>query len=523
MAFLRKLDLFGIKPGLTIENLSKFKSVQGIVITIIAIAITFIAALSPVNNWLYGLNPSIVQETKLNKGSTFIGGIKNPILFGIRCLNIKTMNELDLGDMNIFRSLIPQPKITQIIVRGKEKELIDIFLDRCETKSMGGNLLGYPINSSLYCLTKEIELYDKENGDYSSRLLIQYEREKFNEILYGNPLARCGISIISQNTYLDASDYNNFIQYDILGEELMTKPSPEIIFQTLTFKKQTYKKKLPLFSSSPYDERIYSTLDRSYTRLSIIPPLFVVDMLPIMVITFEFSKKEEIFNLKYLEFQDLLSIIGGTFGLVISSLRVFSEGLNTIPMKAKIMNSIFKFYKEKEFEKDEKKLSNRIEQQNKETVENPEIDKNKGNKTSKEVIINKSKTKIPDRIGTFEIYKITLKSFCKSRLNKREEVIKLIEEFIANSSNLENISKLSYIVTQLSNVVFGSSFAKYVGPPELNLEKENIDFCRESQEVIFRNNVNYQEVDNLDKILDDLTLKENIKNYIVEKYEKSNN
>lgn len=519
MEFLSALDLFGIQPGLTIDNLGKFKSVQGFIITIIAISITLLAALSPLNNWIYRLNPLIVQETKLNTGSSFIGGNKNPIYFGIRCLDVSKMKDFDnLGGMNTIEKRVPQPKITQIIVKnGQLNKSINISLDKCDSKN-DDYLLGHNIIHNLYCLTDKIELYDKNNGAESSRLLIQYERENFKDILYGNPLANCGISIIYQNTYLDASNYENYIQFDISSEELMTKPAPELLFQTLTFKKQTYKKKLPVFSSSSYDERVYSTLDRSYTRASLNPPLLIANSVPIMLLSFEFSKKEDIFNLKSFEFQDLLSTIGGTFGLIISLLRVFAAELNKIPMKAKIMNSIFKFYK---VENDVKDSKNKLEKQIKDISEQlPDLIKRKS--TLKEVITSKSKIKFPDDISIYDLYRLKFNSICKRKLTHREEFIKLMEEFVINSSNIENMSKLSYIVTQLAHLLIGPSFAKYIGPPELNLRKQKLDFFTFNKEIIFSNEADYQEIGNLDKLLEDQTLSENIKNYIMKKYEESN-
>ena len=371
MAILSALDLFGIQPGLTINNMGKFKSIEGFLITIIAISITIVAALTPVKNWLYRLNPLIVQETKLNNGSTFIGGKTNPIYFGIRCLDISKIDNINLGSINLKDSQVPQPKITQIIVKdGSIIQNKDIFLDRCDSEKRDDYLVGYSINTTLYCLSDKVELYDRNNGSDSSRLLILYERQKFQNILYSNPFANCGVTVIYQNSYLDATNYDNFVQFDVSSEEMMAKPSPELLFQTLTFKKQTYKKTLPLFSKSSYDERIYSTLDRSYTRALIKPPKFIANNVPIFVFTFEFSKKEDIFNLKYFEFQDLVSTIGGTFGLIISLLRLFSLEMNKFPMKAKIMNSVFKFYKKN---KDQKEDHNRFQLQNKENIELPDL------------------------------------------------------------------------------------------------------------------------------------------------------
>ena len=514
MAILSALDLFGIQPGLTIDNVSKFKSVQGFLITVLAISITIAAALSPVKNWLYRQSPLIVQETKLNKESSFIGGKTNPIYFGIRCMDISKFSNLsNLGATNIEQLQIPPPKVTQIVLVNGNTVQNQINLDRCDK---GINLLGFSLVDQLYCLNDEIELYDKDNGETSSRLLIQYDRPAFRDILYGNPLSSCGISIIYQNTYLDASNYDNFIQFDVSSEELMVKPEPELIFQTLTFKKQTYRKKQPLFSGSPYDERIYSALDRSYVRASVKPPILFEKIVPIMVFTFEFSKKEEIFNLKYFEFQDLISTIGGTFGLIISLLRVFSGELNKFPMKAKIMNSIFKFYKVKEAEP-QKKIS--IQLQNKNTNE---TELQKRTTFLKDALTNKSKERIPDKIDIFDLYKLKAKVVCKRKLSNREEFIQSMEEFVINSSNIESMSKISYIVTQLSNLLIGPTFSKYVGPPELNLENENMDFFKQNKEIIFKNEADFKEIENFNKLIGDELMNDNIKEYIMKKYEESN-
>jgi hypothetical protein len=523
MAILSALDLFGIQPALTIDNNQKFKSLQGFLITAIAIAMTIASALTPVNNWLYKLNPLIVQEAKLNTGSTFIGGIQNPLYFGIRCLDISRMDNFsNLGGMNIISNRIPQPKVTNIIVKdGLLNKSVDINLDKCEGESTADYLLGFEISTSLYCLNDEIELYDRNNGGESSRLIIQYDREMFNKIFYGdNPFFEksCGVSVIYQNTYLDASNFQNFIQFDVSSEELMTRPSPELLFQTLTFKKLTYKKKMPVFSEAPYDERIYSTLDRSYTRALVNPPTFLVGSVPIMLLTLEFSKKEEIFNLKYFEFQDLISTIGGTFGIITSLLRVFSAELNKFPMKAKIINSIFKFYKRENGElKEIKKMEVEIK---KESNELPELAKRRS--VLKETIINNSSKKIKDEISIFDLYKIKFKLLCKRKLSNREEFIILMEDFVINSSNIENISKLSYIVTQLSNVVIGPSFAKYVGPPELNLDNGDMKFFELNKEILFKNEADFKEIKNIDRIFEDVEINENIKDYIMKKYEESN-
>ena len=174
-----------------------------------------------------------------------------------------------------------------------------------------------------------------------------------------------------------------------------------------------------------------------------------------MVFTFEFSKKEEILTLKYFEFQDLISTIGGTFGLIISLLRVFSGELNKIPMKAQIMNSIFKFYKVKS---DETIIKNKIDQQIIDKTQEPDLGKRRT--TLKDVMTSKTKVKLPDAIRSIDLYKIKLKSIFKRKLTNREEFIKSMEEFVINSSNIQNMSKLSYIVGQLSKVLIGRSNAK---------------------------------------------------------------
>ena len=520
MSILSALDLFGIQPGLTLNCLAKFKSIQGFLITILAIAITIVAALSPVNNWLYRLNPLIVQETKLNTGSTFIGGKQNPLFFGLRCVNVNKIltGVNNLGAMSIEGERIPQPSIKQLIVKnGQLFQENEIFLDKCESKSKEDFVVGYNTVHDLYCLNDEIELYDRKNGRDSSRLLVMYDRKMFYKI-YNDQYANCGVSILYQNSYLDASNYDNFLQFDISSEEVMAKPSPEFLFQTLTFKKQTFRKKLPMFSSSSNEERVYSTLDRSYSRLTIKPPEIAANLFPIMAFTFEFSKKEDIFNLKYFEFEDLLSTIGGTFGLIISLLRVFALELNKIPMKAQIMNSIFKFYKVKE---NNAGSSNIIDGRN--TVINQQHDLSQRKNFLKQIINNKAKTKSSDSIGTFDLYKLKIKNLCKRKLTNREEFIESLEKYVINSSNIENMSKLYYIVAQLSKVLIGPSYAKFIGPPEVNLDKTNGDFFDLNKEVIFENNVDYHDLDDLNKITEDLTITENTREYILKKYEESNN
>lgn len=98
-------------------------------------------------------------------------------------------------------------------------------------------------------------------------------------------------------------------------------------------------------SASSYEEQIYSTLDRSTQRAQINPPPFFESQTPIMLLTLEFSAKQKTLYLKYFEFEDLVSTIGGTFGLIITLLRVVSSQLNRFPIQAHTMNSIFKYYR----------------------------------------------------------------------------------------------------------------------------------------------------------------------------------
>lgn len=171
--------------------------------------------------------------------------------------------------------------------------------------------------------------------------------------------------------------------------------------------------------------------------------------------------------MKFFEFQDLISNIGGTFGLIISLLRVFSAEVNKFPMKAKLMNSVFKFYKLK---RDHKKSPNKIQLQIKDNTVLPDLHIRKN--SIKELITNKLTLKISDKISIFDLYAIKFKGLCKRKLTQRQEFIKAVEEFVVNSSNIENISKLSFIIAELSNIVLGQGFAKYIGPPELNWRME---------------------------------------------------
>ena len=127
-----------------------------------------------------------------------------------------------------------------------------------------------------------------------------------------------------------------------------------------------------------------------------------------------------------------------------------------------------------------------------------------------------------DKIDIFDLYKLKLKVLCKRKLTNRDQFIKSMEEFVVNSSNIENMSKISYIITQLSNILIGPNYSKYVGPPELNLENENADFFKQNKEIIFNNNNDFKEFENLNKIFEEVTMKEEIKEYILMKYEESN-
>ena len=135
---------------------------------------------------------------------------------------------------------------------------------------------------------------------------------------------------------------------------------------------------------------------------------------------------------------------------------------------------------------------------------------------------NKINKKSQDKIDIFDLYAIKIKVLCKRKLSHRQEFIKAVEEFVINSSNIENMTILSYVTAQMSNIFLGPSFAKYIGPPELNLESGNFNIFDSNKEMLFNNNADYEEIGNLDKILEDERIKDNIKEYIIEKYEESN-
>ena len=537
MNILSNLDLFGIQPSLTINNVTKFKSIQGFLITLIAISITILAAVSPVNNWLYRLNPIIVQETKLNPESVLIGGSKNPIYLGFRCVDIMTTVNFSMGQLDVLNKQISPPSVTHIVLEnGGLKSKKEINFDKCD---QDGFLMGYAINSSLFCLSDEIELYNRNSNNDSSFLLVQFDRSDYTDLFYASSGANCGISLMYHNTYLDSSDYDQYVKLDFTAEEIMAKPSPEVLFQTLTFKKQAFRKKLPLMSASSYEEQIYSTLDRSTPRAQINPPSFFESQTPIMLLTLEFSAKQDTYYIKYFEFEDLVSTIGGTFGLIITLLRVVSSQLNIFPLKAHTMNSIFKYYRfepsksmsSKSKIKDEPKEMNIKQAVNdiQRIDENCEIKENIGNESKlprrftiiKDLLNQTSKDKVYETISSYDLFKIK-KKFKKS-LPTKENFIYHLEEYIMNSSNIVNISKYSYFLNELSRIVLGSSFSKYLGPQEFNLDSEaNLNFFNEINETIFSNRTDFKANEELTGLAENKETNDIIKNYIIDKFEISN-
>lgn len=210
--------------------MTKFKSIQGFLITLIAISITILAAVSPVNDWLYRLNHIIVHETKLNLDSVLIGGSKNPIYLGFRCVDFAAISKFtDLGQLDLLNKQISPLSVFHIVLEnGNLKSRKEIKFDKCD---QDGFLMGYNINSSLFCLFEQIELYNRNSNNDSSFLLVQFDRSDYTNLFYGSMGTNCGISLMYHNTYLDSSDYDQYVKLDFTAEEIMVKPSPEVLFQ----------------------------------------------------------------------------------------------------------------------------------------------------------------------------------------------------------------------------------------------------------------------------------------------------
>lgn len=92
-----------------------------------------------------------------------------------------------------------------------------------------------------------------------------------------------------------------------------------------------------------------------------------------------------------------------------------------------------------------------------------------------------------------------------------------------NSSNIINISKYSYFLNELSRIVLGSSFSKYLGPQEFNLDSEvNHNLFNEINETIFSNRTDFKANEELIGLAENKETNDIIKNYIIDKFEISN-
>ena len=235
-----------------------------------------------------------------------------------------------------------------------------------------------------------------------------------------------------------------------------------------------------------FEEISYSTVDLSYERATIIPPEMFSDLYPIMVLTIEFSKREEIIKVKYFQFEDLISTIGGTFGLIVTFLRILSYEVSKFPLKARILNRLFKFYSVEN--SNEITISHRQSQSinEKESVEE---------KTSKLKVKIEALNlrKIKEKISSFDFYKLRLKQLFNSKgLTIKDKNILLLENYVDSSLNITNISRIPYYLTQFSNITLGKEHSKLIEPEEFNINSSSInETLKDINDSIFDNNIKY--------------------------------
>ena len=495
---LLAVDMFGNIPSFTIESKNKFKSLQGLFLTIISLAITLVSIRGSINNWYFRLNPTLTLEKRLNNGSVIVGGIKHPLFFGIRKLDLQNMFLMSYMSTNEF----PPFELINIII--KEGILVSnksISLQKCPKLNYGGP--GVSMTSFL-CLMNEVELYDKDNGNNSSRILITLDRTKYDKIFYPGGTKVNTLIIGFQETFINLDNYDNYINLSNSAIDLTAKKSPESYIQTITFKKQTYKKKLPILSKSAYEEISYPTLDINYQRSSFTPPEFIASAFPIFGLTIEFSKTEEITNIIYFEITDLISIIGGTFSVIVTVINIIAIEINKIPFKIKLANIVFKFYFNKNTN-DENEM--KVKDENNTLIDFQKISIK---------LKNRLATSTPIKISSFDLYKIKIKTLFGKQLSIKEKSFNLVNNYIDESLNISNFIKMPLLITQLTDYCLGS-FSDIIKIDNINIDsiEKNEQKFNLPKEIYFSKDKDKLLIEKLEKI-DFREANEKIMNCLIE-------
>ncbi len=545
--FITNLDLFGVIPQLSIEGKSKYKSIQGLFITLIALGLTFASVSGNISNWWNRRNPTISQETRLNTGTVPIGGSNNPFYFGIRCIDFKDISGLNVSSPDLTLDNVPPFKTQQLQFSDGNGVTVPVNLDRCEDV---GQVVAASSLNNYYCLTDEIELSYQNSGQNSNQYFVFLDSNYDDQLKVGDLFSTCGMMISYQTSYSNSADYNNFTQLDTQSISLNLSKT-KVYAQSISVMQQVYQRKNSIFSfKGEYETVSYSTVD-TITQLGAVEFeqnlfSFVKTQVPLYAAAvFQFSPKMIVYTIKYIEIEDLISIIGGTFGAFMSLLTIVSSEMNKVPYKAKLINSIFKFYRvtdeissnqmknielkpkmenEKDYDKEDKKDVYKLRdspsksKNTRSTILGPEQVLKLKNTFSLVKNVRKE-----DKIYTFDIYKAMMKDNLCMTLDNKEKNFKKIDSYIRDSLEIKNILKTPYIFTQISKLLMGNDMAKFLQMEDINIYDNEFNQLDEVSNVLFKNSVDYKDEHLLEKLEEeDNSPQERVKDYIFFKLSNAN-
>lgn len=499
MDYFFSLDFFGSSPGFSVENRSKYSSVFGVLMSLTCISISFIIGKRSIENFIYKSGADIsASETMLN--STVEIPVRNmKVAYGISEVypDLTPEGVLKLKEKAIpFDNLGNEFQRPLLINADRDPHELKLNQDENQLEKCKPELFDKPKLNNLtlfwaFCPPSKFmnkTVYKDENQ------VFKYQGIMFNQNflkLFENSSIMASVTFLKRLVFPD--NYTHPYQ-ELWDTSFIPLDKGKTTVYSLKFQKHVI--------STSLDNLIVSENSYSYFELHSIEKIVEVDissglgkslefisqedglMFPRLILIYDIHSYQINIDIKYHGINDLISDLGGTFGIVSFFIQIISSYFSDIMLQTFIINNSFDFHS---FEKENDNSANSISAVSKGQAKCLKTPQNENNVQSclsstlrnysienREILSKRKLQKKNVKMGSWDVF---LNMFIsKSNLNGKHEIIRKALDLTSSIISFPNLLRCILNFYVMKRLMLGS-YSKYAIHPSLNIDSpESINY-----------------------------------------------
>lgn len=324
MKFALSFDIFSQQVGFTLNGKPSYPTYSGFLFSMLTILLSLYLVNDTFFNWLYQTNPSITTEKRVNEQT--INKFNNDYFTYLQEVNMRTF------DLKIIKYNTSCPMLSKLNLKN---DIIDYNL-LMQTRPLEMD------ENHINCRFPNYTIVSKQdtNDSTSSNIVLTYFPNDFESILSSNNESAVFLNLMSPEIILKVNNISNLIKKDSSSYRIPIVQDESSIYR-ITIRKESYT----FAGSYIFNQQVQKRHD--YYPLNTVERLGGMKWnhnLPYLVIIFQYDKTHIYTNINYLNEQDLISSIGGSFGLMTLLGAFLNSIFASLSLESYLINKFYTLY-----------------------------------------------------------------------------------------------------------------------------------------------------------------------------------